>query len=256
MEAISKNRIKYIKQLSQKKHRKQEQKYIAEGAKIIEDLILAGQSMETIYADPDAYQRLSSIASKASIQIVNVDNESIHKASALSTASNAIAIIPIKQETLDMTAIKNNLTIALDNIQDPGNLGTIIRIADWFGIDTILCSKNTVDVFNNKVIQATMGAITRIKVHYVDLQDCLKSATDLHMPIYGTFLKGDNIYTKSLNNHGIIVMGNEGKGISEEIEAIVNNKITIPSFRQEKGSESLNVAMATSIICSEFKRKI
>ncbi|QZT37017.1 RNA methyltransferase [Halosquirtibacter xylanolyticus] len=255
MEELSKNRIKYIKSLSQKKYRKQEKHYIAEGAKIIEDLILANHPIKIIYAAPEAYDKLLNLSQRKNITLVETSIKSIEKASHLTTPSNAIALMAIEPDVFSIDMLHNKITIALDNIQDPGNLGTIIRIADWFGIDNIICSKDTVDVYNNKVIQSTMGAIARVKVYYDDLHHIIDQATQNNINIFGTFLDGKNIYSEELPKQGIVVMGNEGKGISESIESLVTNKITIPSFRQEKGSESLNVAMATSIICSEFMRR-
>ncbi|MCT4673740.1 MAG: RNA methyltransferase [Prolixibacteraceae bacterium] len=255
MEELSKNRIKYIRQLSQKKFRKKEKRYIAEGAKIIEDLIDGKHPIEMIYASEEAYLQLQAKAKDNNIEIIAISEASIEKVSQLTTASNAIAVIPFKEQFFCIEELNHKIAIALDNIQDPGNLGTIIRIADWFGIDHILCSKDTVDVHNIKVIQATMGAIARVEVHYLDLEEVLPHAHDANIPVYGTFLEGENIYNEKLSSNGIIVMGNEGKGISPKIESLITNKITIPSFRQDKGSESLNVAMATSIICSEFKRR-
>jgi TrmH family RNA methyltransferase len=151
--------------------------------------------------------------------------------------------------------LNNSLVLALDRVQDPGNLGTIIRVADWMGVDTIIASRDTVDVFNPKVVQATMGAIARVKVHYVDLPQFLSSLTDI--PIYGTFLDGTNIYTTPLSPTGIVIMGNEGQGISPEVEKLVNAKILIPSYPPERPtSESLNVATATAITLAEFRRQL
>ncbi|MDC1106420.1 RNA methyltransferase [Prolixibacteraceae bacterium] len=255
MEELSKNKIKYIKSLSQKKYRKVEKHYVAEGAKIIEDLIQADHKIGVIYATPEAYHKLISASQNKNITLIETSQKSIDKASHLTTPSNAIALMPISSKKFHVDILRDKFTIALDNIQDPGNLGTIIRIADWFGIDNIICSKDTVDVFNNKVIQSTMGAIARVEVYYEDLHKVIEEAKHDHIDVFGTFLNGKNIYTIDLPKQGIIVMGNEGKGISESIENLITEKITIPSFRQEKCSESLNVAMATSIICSEFKRR-
>ena len=151
---------------------------------------------------------------------------------------------------------KQDLVLALDSIQDPVNLGTIIRIADWFGIRHILCSKTTVDVYNSKTVQSTMGALARVEVHYVDLPYVLGLCKDNNFPIYGTFLDGNSIYNAKLLNCGVIVMGNEGNGISKEVANFVSHKLLIPSYpANEATSESLNVAVATAIVCSEFRRR-
>jgi TrmH family RNA methyltransferase len=153
--------------------------------------------------------------------------------------------------------LAGKLSLALEDIQDPGNLGTIIRIADWFGIKNIICSNNTVDVYNPKVIQSTMGAIARVNVTYTNLHNFLESAVKNKIPVYGTFMSGKNLFTEEFETSGIIVLGNEGKGLSDEIEEIVTDKVNIPSYPQEDDtSESLNVAMAASIVCAEFRRRI
>ena len=148
------------------------------------------------------------------------------------------------------------LIIALDGIQDPGNLGTIIRLADWFGIEHIVCSQDTADVFSPKTVQATMGALVHVKVHYTDLPAYLQAQAGKKIPLYGTFLDGENMYTKELSETGIIIMGNEGNGIRPDTEALVNEKLYIPNYPQEREtSESLNVAIATAVICAEFRRR-
>jgi TrmH family RNA methyltransferase len=147
------------------------------------------------------------------------------------------------------------LSLVLDGIQDPGNMGTIVRVADWFGIEDIICSPDTADIYNPKTVQATMGAIARVKVHYTNLKDFLQKHN--HLPIYGTFLEGKNIYCESLSENGFIVMGNEGNGIRPETEKAINRKLFIPSFPFEReASESLNVGVATGIICGEFRRRL
>ena len=150
--------------------------------------------------------------------------------------------------------IHSSLSLALDGIQDPGNLGTIIRIADWFGIQTIFCSEDTVDAWNPKVVQATMGSIARVNIYYMSLS-ALIDTLPADYPVYGTLLDGDNIYTQPLTPHGLIVMGNEGNGISPEIRAKVNRRLLIPSYSQDDTAESLNVAIATAITCAEFRRR-
>lgn len=186
---------------------------------------------------------------------IAVKKSDIERMSQLTTPSSVIAIYEIPEYFFDETSLAVNLTIALDRIQDPGNLGTIMRIADWFGITDILCSKDTVDVYNPKVVQATMGAISRVKVHYCDLVELVKR--NCHLPVYGTLLDGDNIYETELSANGIIIMGNEGQGLSTEIRELVSHKLFIPSFPPDRPtSESLNVGMATAITIAEFRRRM
>jgi len=164
-----------------------------------------------------------------------------------------LAVFEIPSYELNSELLHENLSLALDNVQDPGNLGTILRIADWFGIRNVLCSIGTADAFNPKTVQATMGAIGRIRLLYTDLPEFLKT---VRIPIYGTFLEGEILYDADLQNEGIIVMGNEGNGISEAVGQLVTDKLFIPDFPMgQTGSESLNVSVATAIVCSEFRRR-
>lgn len=248
--ALSKNKIKYIRSLEQKKTRKEESVFLAEGPKLIGDL-LPYFHCRLIAATP---QWIKDNPNLRADEIIEATPEELSRASLLKTPQHVLALFEQPQHTLNAEAISQKLTIALDDIQDPGNLGTIIRLADWFGIENIICSSNTVDVYNPKAIQATMGAIARVKVHYTHLTDFIKTLGET--PIFGTFLEGENIYNQPLPNHGIIIMGNEGNGISKEIEEWVNHKLYIPNYPQERGtSESLNVAIATAVVCAEFRRQ-
>ena len=170
----------------------------------------------------------------------------------LSTLRSALPLGSAKNSQL--STLNSQLSLALDGIQDPGNLGTIIRIADWFGITYIFCSEDTVDAWNPKVVQATMGSIARVHIIYCNLSELIDSLPQ-DFPVYGTLLDGDNIYTQPLTPNGLIVMGNEGNGISPDIRARVNHRLLIPSYRQDDTAESLNVAIATAITCSEFRRR-
>jgi TrmH family RNA methyltransferase len=195
------------------------------------------------------------IRSKAQ-EIIEADRDSIQKASLLQNPQEALAIV--KQPAIEQPELNlnNELCLALDFIQDPGNLGTILRIADWFGINTVICSENTVDVYNPKVVQASMGAIFRIKTLYTNLESFLLETAQDRIPVYGTFMDGNNIYTEQLSKNGIIVLGNEGNGISDQISKLVTHRIAIPTFSTNTNkAESLNVAIATSICCSEFRRR-
>lgn len=251
---ISKNQIKYIHQLELKKFRKQEGLFIAEGHKVVGDLLRAGFKPRQIFAVQDWITDNSSQLSVLDSQLSEVNLEELTRLSLLQHPQQVLALFPIPDEQT-IPSSKNALSILLDNVQDPGNLGTIIRIADWFGIDTIYCSLGTVDAWNPKVVQATMGSIARVHIKYVDPQLLFDSLPD-KFPVYGTFLDGDNIYTQQLSQQGIIVMGNEGNGISDAVRSRVTHKLLIPDFHKGDTADSLNVAIATAITCSEFRRRM
>lgn len=245
---ISKNQIKFIRSLELKKNRKRESLFVAEGPKVIEELLKL-KTPHTIIATKEWIDNNPKISN-----VIEVSERELESASLLKTPQQVLALFAIETTEQDLNIDNNKLYLALDGIQDPGNLGTIIRIADWFGIDTIYCSNETVDVYNPKVIQATMGSIARVKVIYTDLYNMISNSSD-EMPVYGTFLDGSDIYQNELTPNGIIVMGNEGKGITKELKSLITNKLLIPSFSIGDTAESLNVAIATAITCSEFKRR-
>lgn len=251
---ISKNKIKYFNSLNLKKNRDNEQVFIAEGIKLVGDLLPYFKA-KYIVATAEWLSKNSYIAD----EIIEIENiEEMKKITLLSTPSPVYVVFYRPQYDFDLQdlLLKRELILALDTVQDPGNLGTIIRIADWFGIKNIICSHGTVDVYNAKTIQSTMGALARVKVHYVELKDVLDTFRKQGYPIYGTFLDGASIYNAELAKYGIIVMGNEGNGISDEIAKLVSDKLLIPSYpADEPTSESLNVAVATAIVCSEFRRR-
>ena len=251
---ISKNQIKYVHQFELKKFRKQEGLFIAEGHKVVGDLLRAGFKPRQIFAIQEWITDNTSLLSVLDSQLTEVNLEELTRLSLLQHPQQVLALFPIPDEQT-IPSPKNALSILLDNVQDPGNLGTIIRIADWFGIDTIYCSLGTVDAWNPKVVQATMGSIARVHIIYVDPQSLFDSLPD-SFPVYGTFLDGENIYTQQLSQQGIIVMGNEGNGISDAVRARVTHKLLIPDFHNGDTADSLNVAIATAITCSEFRRRI
>lgn len=257
---LSKNKIKLIRSLEQKKYRRAHNMFVAEGTKLIEDL-LKTLRCKYLIATEEWINNNQPIASKLATLQIEVDKvmeEELKKVSFLKTPQDILAIFEIPQHDKKENRIsKDRLYIALDGVQDPGNLGTIIRIADWFGIEDVFCSNDTVDAYNPKTVQATMGALARVKVHYVELPELLNEAAHNNIPIYGTFLDGENMYEGAqLTENGIIVMGNEGNGISSEVEQIVNRKLFIPNYPIGRAtSESLNVAIATAVICAEFRRK-
>ena len=250
---LSKNLIKLIRSLEMKKFRKESGLFVAEGEKIVFDLIAAGMECVKLIATK---RFLASLPALDGTEIIETDDDELKKASFLRTPQGIMALFRQRDEACDFSVVTRELSLALDDVQDPGNLGTIIRIADWFGIENVFCSQGTVDVYNPKTVQATMGALARVNVHYVDLPKFLSAAREAGAPVYGTFLNGGNIYEHGLSAAGVIVMGNEGKGIGAECERLVSDRILIPNFPAGRAtSESLNVSTATAIVCSEFRRR-
>ena len=247
---ISKNQIKFVRQLEQKKFRKAENLFIAEGHKVVGDLLAAGFRPTQVFATNDW------ISLNPTVSAIEVTPNELARLSLQQHPQQVLALFPIPNynPSSPINQQPSHLSLLLDNIQDPGNLGTIIRIADWFGIGTIYCSPGTVDAWNPKVVQATMGSIARVNIIYID-PDELFNQLPADYPIYGTFLDGDNIYTQKLTPHGLIVMGNEGNGISDAVREKVSHKLLIPDFHKGDTADSLNVAIATAITCSEFRRR-
>lgn len=247
---ISKAKIKFIHQLEHKKQRVQQQLFVAEGPKVVGDLIK--KSTPRLVVALDSW--LSSKHFDSSVEVCSVTDDELRKVSFLQHPQDVVALFPIHDNEEILPNASKELILALDGVQDPGNLGTIIRIADWFGISHIVCSQTTADVYNPKVVQATMGSIARVALHYTDLQTYIGSQKN-DVPVYGTLLDGNNIYKDTLSQNGIIVMGNEGNGISPEIRRMVNHRILIPNYPEGRDTaESLNVAIATAITCAEFRR--
>ena len=248
---LSKNKIKYIRSLELKKNRKEEQVFVAEGHKLVGDL-LGYFPCKLLIATSNWLKANHSVTAN---EIIEVTQEELSRASLQKTPQEVLAVFVQPSYDLNPEVIKSSLCLALDDVQDPGNLGTIIRLADWFGIEHLFCSVGTADVYNPKTVQATMGALARVKVHYCSLPQLIGGLTDT--PVYGTFLNGNIIYAEPLSAHGLIVMGNEGKGVSPEVERMINRKLYIPNYPQEREtSESLNVAIATAVVCSEFGRRL
>ena len=247
---LSKNKIKYIHSLDLKKNRKEEHVFVAEGHKLVDDLLNHFPCHLLLATDTWLIRHTNIKAT----EIIQVTHEELAKVSLMKAPQDVLAIFEQPNYTIEPEVISHSLCLALDNIQDPGNLGTIIRIADWFGIEHIFCSQDTVDIYNPKTVQATMGALARVKVHYCNLLSLIENINNA--PIYGTFLNGENIYDEKLSMNGLIIMGNEGKGINSEIAQCVNKKLYIPNYPPQRDtSESLNVATATAIICAEFRRR-
>ena len=252
---LSKNKIKLIQSLNRKKDRDESGFFLVEGNKMVEEALRSEYQIETLVCTAQFADQHPEIRSKAK-EIIIADKDLIQKASLLQNPQEALAIVIQPELNTPELNLNTELCLALDFIQDPGNLGTILRIADWFGINTVICSENTVDVFNPKVVQASMGAIFRIKTGYTNLESFLLEASKSEIPVYGTFMDGNNIYTKTLTKNGIVVLGNEGNGISDSISKLVTRRISIPTFSTNPNkAESLNVAIAASICCSEFRRR-
>ena len=249
---ISKSLLKLIRSLDIKKYRRDTGLFVAEGGKCVGDIINSGIVCEKIIATD---KWLSENKLKTNAEIITVSEEELQKASFLRAPQGVLGLFRQYDGSTDASVAESELCLALDDVQDPGNLGTIVRIADWFGIENIFCSHNTADIYNPKSVQSTMGAIGRVKLHYVDLPEFLSSLNG-KTPIYGTFLDGENIYDKELSSNGVIVMGNEGNGIGAKCAESVNQKLFIPNYPIGRPtSESLNVSTATAIVCAEFRRR-
>jgi len=243
---ITKNQKKLIRSLKLKKNRISHGLFVAEGVKVINEFLNTSLQLKHLFVVKE-YTHLFKGASESCTEIVT--NSELAQLSFLTTAQKAIAVFKIP--TPDTKAAKKGIELALDGVNDPGNLGTIIRLCDWFGITNLICSENTVDCYNPKVVQSTMGSLTRVNISYVNLNTYLQN-TDL--PILGTFMKGENIYKTTLPKQGILIMGNEANGISDEVKPLITQQLTIPRFGELQQTESLNVATATAILLSEFKR--
>lgn len=252
---LSKNKIKLIQSLNRKKNRDEAGSFLVEGNKMVEEALRSDFHIELVVCT-SAYASQHPEINKRSAELIISDNETIAKASLLQNPQDALAIVYQPKNISPEINLQNELCLALDFIQDPGNLGTILRIADWFGITQVICSENTVDVFNPKVVQASMGAVFRVKTYVTPLTDFLKTSIENSIPVYGTFLEGQNIYEQNLSSNGIIVLGNEGNGISDAVSGLVTQKLLIPTFSTHSNKpESLNVAIAAAICCSEFRRR-
>ena len=237
---LSKSQIKLITSLKQKKFRQQHGLFVVEGIKTIRELLRSNLVLHSLYT-------IESFNIDAKREILVTEAE-LKRISFFKTPNTALAVFKIpKPESIQA----NRLIVALDTVRDPGNLGTIIRLCDWFGVKDLVCSKETVDCYNPKVIQATMGSITRVNISYVVLDEFLNES---NLPVFGAYMEGENVYTLELPDNGILVMGNEAHGISSVIESFVNKKISIPQFGDSLETESLNVATATAILLSEFRR--
>lgn len=254
---VTKSVVKYVHSLSVKKYRDIEQCFVAEGPKVVTDL-LPLMPCRILFATEAYFHTVDSGLLKAVEQVEIVSQAELERLSLLRSPRDAVAVFRRFSDALPADVQRfpaTSLCLALDDVQDPGNLGTILRVADWFGIEHVFASPGTADVYAPKVVQATMGAVGRVRIHYLDLTTFLQSL-QTEIPVYGTFLDGKTIYDQPLSQNGIIIMGNEGKGISESVKKYVRNRLFIPNYPEGRStSESLNVAIATAIVCAEFRRR-
>jgi TrmH family RNA methyltransferase len=249
---LSKSKIRYIRSLELKKFRDARRVFVAEGNKLVADM-LGAFPCEWLLAKPAWMATQGDIPAA---ELRTDEGEDIRKVSFLATPQDVIAVF--RRPTCDIGEVDASacLTLALDGVQDPGNLGSVIRLADWFGIGHVVCSPDTADVFSPKDVQATMGALAHVKVHYTPLEPWLRAASAASIPLYGAFLQGENLYTQPLSRTGIIVMGNEGNGIRPETEALIDRRLYIPPWPSGRSvPDSLNVAVAAAIVCAEFRRR-
>ncbi len=250
---ISKNQIKYIQALHLKKNRDSQGLFIVEGVKLVTEFLAdEGITVKQVYAVSDYLKKHHALLEKRNVAFTEVDVEELKKISLQSTPNQVLAVVIKKEQLLTKELLQSQTNLFLDDIRDPGNLGTMIRIADWFGIRQIICSKSTTELYNPKTLQSSMGAVLRVNVVYLDFEDLLPSLAGT--PIYGAVLNGQNIYTSNLKP-GIIVIGNEANGISDAVLAKITDPVTIPAA-DNNGSESLNAANACAIICGEFHRQL
>ncbi|HET8886932.1 MAG TPA: RNA methyltransferase [Salinimicrobium sp.] len=242
---VSKSQLKLITSLAQKKYRNRHGLFIVEGIKNIEEFLKSSFELQALFTTEAIFQ-----AEKSKTFFIELSE--LKQISQLTTPQIALAIFQIPKPK---PLFYSNLIVALDGVRDPGNLGTIIRLCDWFDVTDLVCSLDTVDCYNPKVVQSSMGSLSRVNVHFLDLKNFIQEAPK-HIPVYGSFMNGNNIYKEAISSsEGILLMGNEANGISSEIGDLVTHRISIPQFGEGK-TESLNVATATSIILSEFKRNI
>ena len=238
--SLSKNHLKLITSLSQKKYRQKHKLFAVEGVKVVHEFLNSSFELDILFSTETSFSHLNNY--------IEISEQELNKISRLKTPNKVLALFKIPEQQRVAPA---GLIIALDTINDPGNLGAIIRLCDWFGVEQLVCSKETVDCYNTKVIQASMGSLTRIVIHYTDLKEYFEG---LSIPIFIADMEGENIYNTQLPSSAVLVMGNEANGVSESRRNIVDAKISIPRFGNYQQTESLNVATATAILLSEFKR--
>jgi TrmH family RNA methyltransferase len=253
---VSRNKMNFIVSLQKKKAREEEKLFVIEGDKLVREFLAAKMQVKILVAKPEFLNSLPLVYRHSIAEIIPASNNELKRISTLKTPHNALAVIEMPDVRMDPLTLNNELTVALDCIQDPGNLGTIIRAAAWFGLRNIFCSQDCVDVYNPKVIQSSMGAILHVNLFYTDIRKLLESAISNGIKIYGTVVKGKSVYSSRLSGTGIILFGNESKGISDDLLPFITDRIMIPKINKETpGIDSLNVSMAASVVFSEFARR-
>ena len=238
--SLSKNHIKLITSLSQKKYRQKHKLFVVEGVKVVQEFLNSSYELDIVFSSDTDFSSTD--------KFIEVTDQELKKISSLKNPNKVLAIFKIPNQ---INPIMGGLILALDSINDPGNLGTIIRLCDWFGIEQLVCSNETVDCFNSKVVQASMGSLTRVAVSYLDLKKYLQNAS---VPIFIADMDGLDVYKTKLPESALLVLGNEANGISDDIKQLVTTKITIPRYGAFQQTESLNVATASAILLSEFRR--
>ena len=256
IEMLSKAKIKFLNSLKTNKGRTKSDCFVVEGDKIVNDVLHSNWIITELYAESHWLEKLGVEEQKKAGKILEIDFHEMKKVSSLKTPNNVLAVVKIPELDEKTNPPVNDLSLALERIQDPGNLGTIIRTAAWFGIENVYCSKDCVDTYNPKVVQSTMSALLRVNVLYTDLSSLAKWYHKNSLPVYGTFLNGKDIFQEDLHSAGLIIVGNESGGISLSLQELVTQRLTIPHFPIDHKSriESLNAASATAIVCSEFRR--
>lgn len=252
---LSKQITKIIQNLEKKKFREKYNLFKIEGEKLVAELLRSPLAVHAIIAYPEWIQANGHLLGKT--QVLETDEKGMKAISNFQSLPHVMALAEIPNHPYHPDEVAGTLSLVLNGIQDPGNLGTILRIADWFGVSHLLCDRDCASIYNPKCVQASMGAIFRVHAYYLDLPETIRQLKAKGMPVFGTFLDGENIYTSPLPSQGLIIMGNEGKGIAEDIGKLADFRLTIPNFTPTgASSESLNVGVATGIILSEFKRRI
>ncbi len=250
---LSNNRISFVKSLQQKKYRAEEGLFVAEGDKLVREYLQSGFEVDSVYASTDWLQRNGTLI-KQPTESAGVAEKDLTRMSSLVNASEVLAVVKIPQYNIETTDLEKGLVLVLDGIRDPGNLGTIIRTADWFGVQHILASEDTAEHWNPKVVQASMGSLTRVKIVNRNLEEFFTELKSEN--VFGTFMDGENVYTSELPKNGLIVIGNEANGIRDATEKFISRKLTIPSFSLgSHKAESLNAAIATALVLAEFRRR-
>ncbi len=252
---ISRQKIDFIHGLVRKKERDLAGCFVAEGEKLVIDLLRTTLNLREIYCTQEG---LSSIQSRRiKLEAIPISGKEMERISAFKSPSSILALFEIPKSKSVGNDTFDGLNLVLDGIQDPGNLGTIIRTADWFGISNLFCSPDCADLYNPKCVQSTMGALARVEVHYLNLSGLLQQATDINIPVYGTFMTGENLYTTELTEKALVIMGSEGRGISPDLDRFLTKKISIPAFPAGSSElESMNVAVSAAIVCAEFRRRV